>query len=224
MLDVAPAKALRARWLLLDCWPQTKKSLHLFWRGYQPSATSSPPVLGTSDLKLDLDMLLGKLLTVEQRTSATAPLDDVAYSSRAALQHHQPAAPRHPRSHPQRHVPRLQQANSPPRLTAPAFPQRECYFCGRRRHLRRDCPRRKQAAQQAAASQRPPSGHRKQHSVAFTASAINVSTSLWVLDSGATATLGGGGGGGLSAPAGDLKKAGLAPCSLGAYTKATVFC
>ena len=89
-------------------------------------------------------------------------------------------------SHPQRHVPRLQQANSPPRLTAPAFPQRECYFCGRRRHLRRDCPRRKPAAQQAAASQRPPSGHRKQHSVAFTASAINVSTSLWVLDSGAT--------------------------------------
>ena len=186
MLDVAPAKALRARWLLLDCWPQTKKSLHLFWRGYQPSTTSSPPVLGTSDLKLDLDMLLGKLLTVEQRTSATAPLDDVAYSSRAALQHHQPAAPRHPLSHPQRHLPRLQQANSPPRLTAPAFPQRECYFCGRRRHLRRDCPRRKQAAQQAAASQRPPSGHRKQYLVAFTASAINVSTSLWVLDSGAT--------------------------------------
>ena len=56
-------------------------------------------------MKLDLDMLLGKLLTVEQRTSATAPLDDVAYSSRAALQHHQPAAPRHPLSHAQRHLP-----------------------------------------------------------------------------------------------------------------------
>ena len=29
-------------------------------------------VLETSDMKLDLDMLLGKLLTVKQRTSATA--------------------------------------------------------------------------------------------------------------------------------------------------------
>ena len=178
VLYIARAKALRDQMAAAGLLVQDEEISTSVLAGLPSEFDVLATVLETSDMKLDLDMLLGKLLIVEQRTSATAPLDDVAYSSRTAPQHHQPTPPRY--------HPRPQQPTNPQQLATSGTPQRECYFCGHRGHPQRDCLRRKQAAQQAAARQRQPSGYHNRQPVAFSASADNVNTSLWVLDSGAT--------------------------------------
>ena len=119
-------------------------------------------VLGTSDAAIGLDELLGKLLTVEQRTATATAVEDKAYltadSSRPgdSRRKQQPAGARGSQE------------------------QRECYYCGKRGHLRKDC-RKKQRDDKTNERQRG-SSH---NNVAMTAVATS-GRSGWVLDSGAS--------------------------------------
>ena len=133
VLYVARAKALRDQMAAAGRVVQDEEISTSVLAGLPSDYDILATVLETSDMKLDLDMLLGKLLTVEQQTSATAPLDDVAYSSRTAPQRHQPTPPRY--------HPRPEQPTNPQHLATPTAAQRNVTFCGRRGHLQRDCLR-----------------------------------------------------------------------------------
>ena len=136
-------------------------------------------VLATSQDTIDPNTLLARLLTVEQRTSSTPP-EDVAYAANRYIRSQPTAAQPSARNN-------LPRYNSCPTGATrhPITDQRECYYCGRKGHLQRDCHKRQRdaasspvnAQQHHSGQQRPP--------VAFAATAL-AHNELWILDSGAS--------------------------------------
>ena len=115
-------------------------------------------MLETSNDVLDLVRLLAKLLTVEQRAS-TETADDKAYM--------------------------LTNRGRPATTRSDYKEQRECYYCGKTGHLRKDCLKKRREVARRGQAPGPRTSFQTRSDVAMTATtAENVDE--WVLDSGAS--------------------------------------
>ena len=115
-------------------------------------------MLETSNDVLDLDSLLAKLLAVEQRAS-TKTADNKAYM--------------------------LTNRERPATTRSNGKEQRECYYCGKTGHLRKDCLKKRRDDARRGQAHGPRTSFQTRSSVAMTATtAENVDE--WVLDSGAS--------------------------------------
>ena len=175
---VARAKGLRNE-LVIAGYNITKEEVAASIKAGLPSRFDVlATILETSQDTIDLDTLLARF-TVEQRTSSTPP-NDVTYAANHNLRLQPTASQPSARTN-------LPRYNSRPTGASrhPITDQRQCYYCGRKGHLQRECHKRQRDAESIPVNtQEHHAGQQRPH-VAFAATAL-VHNEPWIFDSGAS--------------------------------------
>jgi transposase InsO family protein len=157
---VARARAIRDQLKSIGAQLSDDDIVMAVLAGLPPEYDTLVTVLTASDGKLDLDRVFAKLLQVEQRQTDSAERE---YTSAYFSKGGRPGKPR------------------PQDRRQPTAGGKECYYCGKKGHFKRDCKFRIRDEQRNKGG-----GPSSRNGVALAASASSLDRDAWVLDSGAS--------------------------------------